>query len=257
MAYLYFDETIRERGGFILGALVVAPRDLSPIVAEEWKRLGLDSESVEYKSSDPKAGNDLGAAQRAVMTWLLHESKLGLTVAPMPDRRRLGEYCTRLIIQLIDTGGIPGDEHTVYLDQGIALADDDRRRLQDRRISAVPNSDSRKIGGIQVADHAAHALGGMLLEEMGILNKRVRAGEGSGYHPEEMLELGFELWASLRYALIGRNEYIEGRSPHPDDPANPYFRVDGVGLYIPPTCPNELAGHARARFGVNYLGCIH
>lgn len=257
MAYLYFDETIRERGGFILGALVVAERDLSPIVAEEWKRLGLDSESDEYKSSDPKAGNDLGAAQRGVMATLLHKSKLGLTVAPVADRRRLGEHCTQLTMQLIDTGGIPTDEHLVYLDQSIPVEKDDLWRLRERRIFAVPDSDSRKIGGIQVADHAAHALGGMLLEEMGFLKKRVRAGEGSGYHPDEMLELGFELWASLRYALIGRNEYIEGRSPPPNDSANPYFRVDGVGLYIPSTCSSELAEHARARFGVNYLGCIH
>lgn len=257
MAYLYFDETIRERGGFIIGALVVANRDLSSAVAEEWKRLGLDPESDEYKSSDPKAGNDLGAAQRAVMARLLHRSKLGLTVAPVADRRRLGEYCTQLIVQLIETDAIPNDDHIVYLDQSIPIAAGDLQRLHERKVSAVPDSDSRKIGGIQVADHAAHALGGMLLEQMGVLRKRVRAGEGSGYHPDEMLELGFELWASLRYALIGRNEYIEGKSPPPDDPANPYFRVDGVGLYLASTCSKELAEQVRARFGVNYLGCIH
>jgi hypothetical protein len=191
------------------------------------------------------------------MATLLHKSRLGLTVAPVVDRRRLGEHCTQLLIQLTDTGGIPSHEHIVYLDQSIPIAEGDLRRLRERNISAVPDSDSRKIGGIQAADHAAHALGGMLLEEMGVLKKRVRAGEGSGYHPDEMLELGFELWASLRYALIGRNEYIEGRSPPPDDPANPHFRVDGVGLYLPSTCSGELAEHARARFGVNDLGCIH
>lgn len=82
MAYLYFDETIRERGGFILGALVVAKRELSPIVAEEWQRLGFDAESNEYKSSDPKAGNDLGMAQRAVMARLLQNSRDCLIYCP-------------------------------------------------------------------------------------------------------------------------------------------------------------------------------
>lgn len=97
----------------------------------------------------------------------------------------------------------------------------------------------------------------MLLEEMGIVKKQVRAGENSGYHPDDLLELGFELWASLRYALLGKNEYIEGVSPPLDDPANPFFRVDGYGLYIAPSCSRELAEYARNRFGINYLGCIH
>jgi hypothetical protein len=132
-----------------------------------------------------------------------------------------------------------------------------REHLENLEVHVTLGSDSRVVGGIQVADHAAHALGGMLLEEMGLLKKSVRAGENSGYHPDELFDLGFELWASLRYALMGRNEYIEGLSPPPDDPANPYFRVDGVGLYVASTCSAELAATARARFGVNYLGCIH
>ena len=97
----------------------------------------------------------------------------------------------------------------------------------------------------------------MLLEEMGLITKQVRAGENSGYPPDDLLELGFELWASLRYALIGQNEHIEGLSPHPDDPANPYFRIDGVGLHVASTCSEELSQQARSRFGINYLGCIH
>jgi hypothetical protein len=95
------------------------------------------------------------------------------------------------------------------------------------------------------------------LEQTGVVKKLVRAGQNSGYHPEQMLELGFELWASLRYALVGKNEHIPGRSPPEDDPANPYFRVDGHGLYIAPSWSGTLATHARDRFGVNYLGCIH
>jgi hypothetical protein len=257
MAFLYFDETIRERGGFIIGALVVSARDLSPIVANEWRRLGLDPGSNEYKSSDPKAGNQLGTAQRRVMARLLHDSRLGLVVAPVAGRQRLGEYCTELIVQLIETGAMPDGDHIVYLDESIPIAEADLNRLCERRVTPVPGSDSKTIGGIQVADHAAHALGGMLLEELGVLQKRVRAREDSGYHPDDLLDLGFELWASLRYALIGRNEYIDGRSPHPDDPANPFYRVEGVGLYLASTCSTELGERARARFGVNYLGCIH
>jgi hypothetical protein len=96
----------------------------------------------------------------------------------------------------------------------------------------------------------------MLLEEMGLVRKTVVAGEGSGYDPDLEIELGFELWASLRYALLGRNEEVQGLST-PGDLANAYFRVEGYGLYIAPSCGHELATHVRKRFGVNYLGCIH
>ncbi len=257
MSYCYFDESIRDRGGFIVGALVVSDRDLSPFIAEEWARLDLNPESDEYKSSNPKNGNELGVAQRRVVAQLLHESKLGLVVVPRGDRERLGEYCTGLLTQLIETGSIAKGEHSLYLDAGIPVSAAHLERLGQMEVSVAMQCDSKKVGGIQVADHAAHALGGMLLEEMGLLRKQVRAGENSGYHPDDLLDLGFELWASLRYALIGRNEYIEGLSPPLDDLANPYFRVDGVGLYVAATCSADLAHHARERFGVNYLGCIH
>ena len=257
MSHCYFDESIRETGGFIVGALVVSDRDLSPVIAEEWARLGLNPAAEEYKSSDPKNGNVLGVAQRRVVARLLQESKLGLVVVPRDDREGLGGYCARLLAQLVESGSIATEGHSLHLDEGILVGAADFERLERIGVSVTAKCDSKKVGGIQVADHAAHALGGMLLEEMGLLRKQVRAGENSGYHPDDVLDLGFELWASLRYALIGRNEYIEGLSPPPDDPANPYFRVDGVGLYVAPTCSEELARHARKRFGVNYLGCIH
>jgi len=257
MAHCYFDESIRDNGGFIIGALVASDRDLSLVVANEWTRLGLDPETYEYKSSDLKAGSRLGVSQRSAMSGLLFNAKLGLVVAPIDDRRNLGVHCTQLMLQLLDTESIPHELHHVYLDEGIIMKPGDTELLAARGVVANPGSDSRRVGGIQVADHAAHSLGGMLLEEMGIIRKKIRAGADSGYDPDEMIELGFELWADTRYSLIGRNEYIEGLSPPADDPANPYFRVDGVGMYVAPTCSPELSAFARKRLGVNYLGCIH
>ena len=98
MSYFYFDETIRDKGNFIIGALVASEHDLSQIVSEQWRRLGLNPESAEYKSSDPKENSNLGVIQRQVMAELLQGSKLALTVAPVSERRRLGEYCADLLV---------------------------------------------------------------------------------------------------------------------------------------------------------------
>ena len=256
MSYLYFDESIRDRGGFIVGALVISDSDLSHLVRGLWRGMGLDSDSFEYKSSSFKLGDSHGQQQRGIMRGLLHSSRLALTVCPNADRQRLGTHCLSLVSQLLETGLLSAGQHNLYIDQNIVIPARERDSLASRGVSVHPNQDSRVVAGLQVADHAAHALGGMLLEEMGLVRKMVVAGEGSGYDPDLEIELGFELWASLRYALLGRNEKVEGLSPL-GDLANAYFRIEGYGLYIAPSCEHQLATHVRKRFGINYLGCIH
>lgn len=257
MANLYFDESIRSNGGFIIGAIVISNKDLSSLIRSQWENMGLNPSNDEYKSSTIKINNEISIQQRKYIINLLQYSRLALVVLPINDRKKLGNYCSNLVFQLFKTKVLPDEEHKLYVDENVFIEKEIRVKLKDWRVSLYLNCDSKKEAGIQLADHASHALGGMLLEEMGVINKKVKAGENSGYHPEEMLDLGFELWASLRYALIGNNQYIEGLSPLPDDPANPYFMVDGYGLYIADTCPKDLAKAAINRFSINYLGCIH
>lgn len=82
-------------------------------------------------------------------------------------------------------------EHLLYLDRNIKLGTLSNERLRAINIYPFPGSDSKKVSGIQVADHAAHALGGEFLEEMGLITKQVKAGEKSGDPPDDLLELGF------------------------------------------------------------------
>lgn len=254
MGFLYFDESIRERGGFIIGALVVSEADLSQDVRERWRSMG--HAAHEYKSGQLKASDPVGQGQREALWEVLDSSALALCVCPCSDREALGGFCAALTAQVHDTGLLVSGPHDLYVDEGIAVPEDDRIALASRGVATHVNQDSRVVAGLQVADHAAHVLGGMLLEEMGLLRKTVPAAENSGYDPDLALELGFALWAGLRHALLGKNEEMEGLST-PGDPVNPYYRVEGYGLYIAPSCSEELADHARKRLGTNYLGCIH
>ena len=256
MAHLYFDESIRDVGRFIIGALVVADRDLSVAVRQAWTDLGLDPQAHEYKSSSTEGRSQSRDEQRRVIQTQLAEARLALVVCPSVRRGMLGENCANLVLQLIHGGFLASERHTLYLDQNIAMHPKHRLALAALGVDVRLEQDSRQVAGIQVSDHAAHALGGMLLETMGLVKKSVRAGDDSGYDPNQLIELGFELWAGLRYALIGEQEEIEGLSV-PDDPTSPYFRVEGHGLLIDPNSPVELLDAARKCFGVNYLGCIH
>lgn len=255
MANLYFDESIRDNGKFIIGAVVISEEDLSTQIRAQWELMGLNPND-EYKSSAIKSENEVSVKQREFIRSLLHSSKLALVVLPSHDRKELGNYCAELVLQLLSTKKLFGNTHNLFIDENVFMNKDVQLKLESVGVNLYLNSDSKKEAGIQLADHASHALGGMLLEEMGLIKKQVKAGENSGYHPDEMLDLGFELWASLRYALIGDNQYIEGLSP-PDDPANPYFMVNGYGLYIAASCVENLESCAKKRFGINYLGCIH
>lgn len=257
MTWLYFDESIRDSGGFIVGALVMASQDLSVTIRDRWSEMGHDPDTFEYKSSAPKLNNPQSQQQRDILGGLLPSVGLGLTICPRSERKRLGVQCASLVSQLQTTGFLSPGKHELFIDQNIFLPKHLHDALIASGISVNLNQDSRIAAGLQLADHAAHALGGMLLEEMGIVRKMVLAGEGSGYDPDLEIELGFELWAGLRYALIGKNEHIPGLSPPPEDPANPYFRVEGYGLLISSGCSEKLAEHARNRFATNYLGCIH
>jgi hypothetical protein len=158
---------------------------------------------------------------------------------------------------LQEKGLLPPGNHELYVDQNINMPRERQSNLITSGVSVFLNQDSRIAAGLQVADHAAHALGGILLEEMNIVRKIVSYDGGSGYDPDQEIELGFELWASLRYALLGKSEYIPGISPASDDSINPYLRVDGYGLFVSPSCSEKLAENVRNRFGINYLGCIH
>lgn len=114
MSYLYFDESIRNNGEFIIGALVESTTDLSLSVQQQWIHMGLDPSRHEYKSSSLKNGNELGQEQRAFIGELLSRSGLALTVAPLNARRYLGNYCTELVLQMLNTGIISGEEHMLY-----------------------------------------------------------------------------------------------------------------------------------------------
>lgn len=257
MPYFYFDESIRDNGKFMIGALIISNYDLSPRIRERWKSMGLEPDIDEYKSSAKKSDASVSNIQREYIKSLMEQVKVGLVVLPHNDRNNLGNYCAELVIQLLESQLIPADNHKLILDDNIKMRNDYQKLLRELNVELCLKADSTKFAGIQVADHASHALGGMLLEQMGIIKKKVKAGENSGYHPTEMLDLGFELWADLRHSLIGKNTHIKGLSPHPDDPANPYFLVDGFGLFVAQSCSEDLREHAKECFGINYLGCIH
>ncbi|MEE2692221.1 MAG: hypothetical protein VX640_11850 [Pseudomonadota bacterium] len=249
--YLYYDESIRTRGGFIVGALVGSSIDLSKAVRAEWIRLGLNADEFEYKSSAPKSSDVQQADLRAFINDILRtNASLALAVLPLECRRDLGLACVRLTEQLALKGHLDRNlQHYLYTDNDIKLSSNDIKRLRAINIEPFSDCDSVKIAGIQVADHAAHILGSMLLESMGVIQKQVQSSYPEEYRVESV-SLGWELWGDIRYNFFSEVEY----DPH-DSASAPFAIVEGHGLIIANECGDRLKENALRTFGKSYLGC--
>lgn len=257
MGYFYFDESIQQRVGFIVGAFVYSDTDLTPAVFQGIAAAGLRPGVDEFKSGVRMDGRPAHAAARESLRELLQGTRVGLVVVPADRRGDLGTEALAGLEKIIRANELAASGHHAYFDQGIIVRPDLADTFSTRvgvPCDVLPNQDSRSVGGLQVADLAAHSMGVMLLESLGYLKKTVKAGENSGYDPDLDIELGFELWASLRYAFFKAPQPIPGPE---DQPGGLMFDVANYGLHVAPSCGDALRSAALERFGECYLGCIH
>ncbi len=252
---VFVDDSVHQIAGFVLCAVVFAPDSVTNEIARHLQDAGLVVGVDEFKSgarmSDRPELRDL----RSALSVLVHHScKIGVVVAPVDDRNRIGEIVLHGLAKMLETGVLPAEERTVFLDQGMFRTAEQAARLaqetpilRDQLICA--EQDSREILGIQLADLVAHTCSAMLRAQLGGTEKTVKAGDNSGYDPDMDVELEFLLWASLRYAFISRPDTSRWK----DEPV-----VDTTpGLYVDPACFVKLSAAALERFGAVWLGCIH
>ena len=259
MGFFYFDESIHVRGGFIVGAFVYDDRDLTPAVFESLAKAGLQPKIDEFKSSAKMRSQPEQAKAREHLRDLLNAVRTGLVVVPGARRESLGDEAIAGLAKILKKNQLDLVPHKIFIDQGIMVSDavgetfcNGPGKLSELHLK----QDSKLIGGIQLADLAAHSMSVMLLEQLGLIKKMVKAGENSGYDPELDIELGFELWASLRYSFF-KAPYPK-LGPIPDDPVGEMiFPVENYGLHIAASCDEKLREAALQRFGECYLGCIH
>jgi hypothetical protein len=74
-----------------------------------------------------------------------------------------------------------------------------------------------------------------------------------------MIELGFELWAVVRYCFFGEGPNVTVEELQAADDVTDLLRVEvgKRGLYIADSCSERLRTAASSRFGSMYIGCIH
>jgi hypothetical protein len=257
MGHFYIDDSVHDEAGFIIGACVYTSTDLKLKIADIIKTCGFDPNVFEYKSSAIFYKEPIKAKVREELLGLLVDScRLGIVVLPRTKRDEFGFECIKAAKQFIDNNEInmPLD---IYLDQGMFTSKDKAEQLieklnfNDCKFHLEQNS--LQIKGIQLADLAAHIVSIQLKYALGLVTKLVKAGKNSGYDSDIDVELGFEMWASIRYTFFNKGSTIYTGDPITDATV----KVEPHGLFISDFCDSLLTETARTIFGNVYLGCIH
>lgn len=259
MGYFYIDDSIHDRGAFIICAVVYSKVDLTQRVFEAIRAVHLRPGTDEFKSGAHMQSAPEQKKLRDLLWRLLEHVKVGLVVVPLSQRGQLGNEVLKGIRKFIDANGLSAQSHEIVLDQGIEC---DKAAVQEIEKHDEPtllvraDQDSRLVGGIQVADLAAHSLGIMLLEQLGLTKKKVSAGADSGYEADLQLDIGFEMWAMLRHSFFMAT--VPTVPSYPGDPVgNLVFDVEQHGLHISNLASDVLRAAAVERFATCYRGCIH
>jgi len=190
---------------------------------------------------------------------ILYKTKIGVVINSYAKRNELGITALKGLKQILNYYEPPEVLHLAYFDENIFQNIQEAETISSKLgINEFSNcyfeQDSKIIKGLQLADLVAHTCSIMLLETLGLVTKNVKAGDNSGYDPDLDIEIGFELWAGLRYNFFSKPP------PHPDewrDQLDFKAKVRDVGLYISDNCSIELKAKALDRFAEMYLGCIH
>jgi len=254
----YFDESIHDRRGqFILGAFVFGP-DPSAAIRDAITAVGLDPDRDEFKSSTKMSEHPEHQALRAQLHDILQPTyRYGVVVVPARERPSLGREALIGLAKICHANGLTHRREDAYFDAGIFSSARRGLELADQigvsgYCDVHPEEDSRRAKGLQLADLVAHTCGTMLLDALGLLCKTVKAGPNSGYPPNLDMELGFELWATVRWQFFSGGFQTNVRSNE-----DMVVDVAGYGLHVAESCSPELHDAALARFGKQYLGCIH
>jgi hypothetical protein len=255
MTEIFVDDSIHDRGEFIICGIVISKNNPNQEIADCLSNHGYNPKKDEFKRGLNYTRNPKMLQVRNCLKGILSSCSIGLIVLPSEKRKYIGEETLKGIKQIIDSNKIKGkirlsiDENFFKSKQsGGKFAND----LGLTNVELNLESDSKIERGIQLADLVAHTCSSMLLESMGLINKMVRVGENSGYDLDDEVNLGFELWASVRYQILGEvgqeQFFKEGM---------PMKKTYPYGLYVSDYCNSKLKEHSYGRFSDIYLGCIH
>jgi hypothetical protein len=258
MSYFFLDDSKHPADGFVLAVFAAFSVDPAREVARGLELRGLRPYIDEFKSSHRMDSHQSFQNLRDDLRDILRTCKLGICVSV--DEKRLPSQASELLEKMLGHPNFRDAHHEIITDQGIFSKKEARAEMKaiagSERCKFHFEADSKTELGIQLADLAAHTCGIMMKDTLGLVSKTLPAGENSGYDPDSLIELGFTMWASLRYCFLGVSAPdLDWETDEVQTLCTIY--THDYGLVIDPNLSKDLRQAAYARFGSMYLGCIH
>jgi hypothetical protein len=256
MTYAYFDESRHTRAGFSVGAFVCFENDPSAIIRAAIASAGFTPGRDEYKSRHRHDEDSRWTALRDELYRIARAGSIGLTFYGNEPAAEATHAAAGLAHFLSNNEF--ASPVRAFFDEGVFRSShhwDDARSSHPAlaTVLAEPSCDSRVVPGIQVADLVAHTCAVVVLADLGLVSKTVKAGPNSGYDEDLDLPLEFELWAALRWSFpckLITDPDLQGAAQS--------GLVDTSGaIYVAGNCPAEVRGAAEARYRQTWRGCIH
>ena len=255
MAHFYLDDSKHHAHGFSLAAFAICDDDPQEELETIFAKFGFDLSTYEYKSSSKMYDNPSLQRLRGALRGFVR-SKCQIAVCVVDGDKQIGPASLELLKKAVLHPTLRNQLHQVFFDEGLFSSEAKAKSIAAEiggfdECTIHFEQDSQLVPGIQVADLIAHTCGTMLLDGLGKINKIVNV-PNSGYDDDVEIDLGFEMWAGIRYAFLS-----VGNGADIDDEDFAVVLVEPHGLYIDPSASPEVTEAARKRFGSMYLGCIH
>ena len=203
MTKIYIDDSVHERGNFIISGIVITNIEVDEKIIESLIKHGFNPEIDEFKSGlNYRKYPKMLDVRKDLKRIISSNCKIGLVLLPIEQRQNIGIETLKGLKKILDSNDF-GEDIEIYVDENYfkskKAGEEFGRDIGLDNYKLFLEVDSIKVKGIQLADLVAHIFATMLLEQLGLVDKKVKAGENSGYDPDLEIELGFELWASIRY----------------------------------------------------------
>src|SRR5688572_15535393 len=121
MGYFYFDETIQQKAGFIIGAFIYSENDLTPSVFASIEKVGLQPKIDEFKSGARMKVNLKQVELRNALSNILLDCQTGLVVIPVEKRDELGNEAINALSKFLTANQLENAEHHIYFDEAILV----------------------------------------------------------------------------------------------------------------------------------------
>ncbi|SIS73605.1 DUF3800 domain-containing protein [Neptunomonas antarctica] len=244
---IYIDDSIHEQHGFMLLSFVICNHDPQ----DSLQKILSEYDLKEFHSCEKMKNNaEMQEIRSKVRCHINDQTRWGVFVLPSSLRHEIFEEFSIFISHL---ESLALDEPLkIFVDQGI-ISDTEADLISSKsKVSQLYNCDSSEVNGIQLADLVAALCGVRLREEVTGEPKMLTYGDEDGYNPPIEAELGYELWASLRYSMY-RTDSVLGD----DMPEMATFNTIDHGFLLSKQTSELVREKASKIFGEVYLGCIH